>query len=576
MKVSDLLAAALVACLFMIKANAQSCPVTETEKVEGSGLCFSRGQLNATKCQEHCKKQFGNELTEAVCSSEEEHADCRPNCVCKLKCHNANCWGDPHCTSFDGIKFDYQGLKKYYLLKPCKKYQTMPNFELRQSNRPWQGGVMAIMDIVELVVPEWEKILEVKAPDAAGATFVLTVNGRQRDLPYQYPSPDADSCSSNFIKASFKDAAKTQLVLETSFGLRVTLTAHPNANPTSTYTDLSVDIPRHPELKQKACGLLGRPNDVQKDDFVDSNGKEQTPQPGYGPFNWAFGDSWIVPGSGAWNSKCFRDDADKQIEEHNNNIDPAQKKRAEEICKENLENPALVDCAKKLGRSLPDVEACVFDVMFMKSESERKEMVKAMLKTFATACDKEIPFKDSEPCCPTNLGPLYRLYSKYYTTHYYTPSIYHASVHSALDVAGRYFMESSPGRVANSAKVCECQLTRVISMLRPPVTGLAYAHFYTTDPAEAAVFSKKTPAFKEYNDHDWYCAKTPQCGATVPLRRYALTNGAFIYSTNPKEGAKIVAGGHKDEGILCYIWPHSQPAVWSKMQLYGIEGGDYN
>jgi len=160
---------------------------------------------------------------------------------------------------------------------------------------------VAALDTVELVIPEWERGLSLALPMPGRAGFILTVNNKQREIEYQYPSTDDDSCTTDFVKVYYTDKnTKTHVVIETSFGLRITLAA----------AFINVEIPKHPELKQKLCGLLGRPDGNQPNDFLDCKGIQQTPQVGVGPFNWAFGDSCLVPDSGTFDMKCFRADVE--------------------------------------------------------------------------------------------------------------------------------------------------------------------------------------------------------------------------------------------------------------------------
>jgi len=330
-----------------------------------------------------------------------------------------------------------------------------------------------------------------------------------------------------------------------------------------------VETPKHPELKQKMCGLLGRPDGNQTNDFLDCNGVQQTPQAGYGPVNWAFGDSCIVPDNGVWDMKCFRDDADKKFEEHKKNIDPEVEKKIRELCKGNLENPDLVDCAKKAGRTPLQVEACVFDVLFMKSESERKQYIKHLMKA---ACEKEIEFKDANSCCAKNLVPLYRLYHPDSPTLFYTISTYAASYWSYIKP---FSWEGSPGLVALSASDnCGCgggSFTRINDMNGVSTDRKFGKSCYARDnemPAYEKEGYKKNTA-----NPDIYCAPTAgQCGATVPLRRYQLdANGKFhVLTTNPKE----TRGTFVD--ILCYIWPPPpQTKDSTKMNLLGVKDGDF-
>ena len=335
---------------------------------------------------------------------------------------------------------------------------------------------------------------------------------------------------------------------------------------------VTVEIPKHPELKHKLCGLLGRPDGNQTNDFLDCNGVQQTPQPGIGLFNWAFGDSCIVPGNGAWDAKCFRDDADKKFEEHKKNIDPEVEKKVRELCKNNIGNPALVDCIKKAGRTPIDVEACVFDVLFMKSESERKAYIKNLMKG---ACEKEIEFKDTDSCCTRNLVPIYRLYSPEYVTNYYTPSVYHASYHSTVNPI-RFYMEGSPGQVSwTPTDNCGCAgapYTKIKVMYGPPGGGdrKTGKHLYLREN-EVAAYEKL--GYQKDLLADFYCAATAgQCGATIPWRRVPWNHGgqslSHFLTANPKESP---GSGE----ILCYIWPHPpQPKEWTRNNIYGRKDGD--
>jgi len=178
------------------------------------------------------------------------------------------------------------------------------------------------------------------------------------------------------------------------------------------------------------------------------------------------------------------------------------------------------------------------------------------------------PAKDG--CCRRNLVPLYRLYAPQYVTHWYTPSIYHASYHSTLNPI-RFYMEGSPGRVASSATDnCGCAgpaYIKINVMYVPP--GGAFKtgkHIYAKDD-EVAAYAKQ--GYQNNLLPNFYCATTAgQCGATIPLRRIPNGQGQIL-SHQPKE----VAG---QGSTLCYIWPHpSEPATWTKMNIYGTNGGEF-
>jgi hypothetical protein len=335
---------------------------------------------DAGKCNEYCKGKFGGELLGAECSAE------RPNkkreCICRLKCCNQGCWGDPHCWTCDGVKFGYQGMKKHYMLKPITTFPNIPYFTIAQINKVWQKGPMAILDISEVIIKDWKVTVEVKTPDGPTAGFIVKVNDEQlKDLPYRWSK--IDEHRERFVNIIWGNAAKSQVVLTTSFGLKVVYTTNGAGN--DRYTDLSIDTPRHPELKDHIHGLLGRWNDKPDDDSVDANGVKQPLDEG---FSWAFGDSWIVPGGRTKTPDCVRDDAVKNKDDHINKVDPKIKENAEKWCKEALENPELTACAKKLHRAVPLHKNCVIDLIFLDSDAARKKYLKEIHNSFLDTCKR--------------------------------------------------------------------------------------------------------------------------------------------------------------------------------------------
>lgn len=70
-----------------------TCPVGEglTEKVEGGGLCNSNPSfpVGDKKCQDHCQKQYGNELCSSRCS--DVRANQQRECICSLSKITKNC-----------------------------------------------------------------------------------------------------------------------------------------------------------------------------------------------------------------------------------------------------------------------------------------------------------------------------------------------------------------------------------------------------------------------------------------------------------------------------------------------------
>lgn len=83
-----------------------------------------------------------------------------------------------------------------------------------------------------------------------------------------------DDYKERFISINFSDETRRQIQFETSFGVKITIILYPSYDQTFwSFVNLSLLIPRHPDLKGNSCGLLGRWNDDPSDDFVDANGK---------------------------------------------------------------------------------------------------------------------------------------------------------------------------------------------------------------------------------------------------------------------------------------------------------------
>jgi hypothetical protein len=268
------------------------------------------------------------------------------------------------------------------MLKPITTFPNIPYFTIAQINKVWQKGPMAILDISEVIIKDWKVTVEVKTPDGPTAGFIVKVNDEQlKDLPYRWSK--IDEHRERFVNIIWGNAAKSQVVLTTSFGLKVVYTTNGAGN--DRYTDLSIDTPRHPELKDHIHGLLGRWNDKPDDDSVDANGVKQPLDEG---FSWAFGDSWIVPGGRTKTPDCVRDDAVKNKDDHINKVDPKIKENAEKWCKEALENPELTACAKKLHRAVPLHKNCVIDLIFLDSDAARKKYLKEIHNSFLDTCKR--------------------------------------------------------------------------------------------------------------------------------------------------------------------------------------------
>jgi hypothetical protein len=274
-------------------------------------------------------------------------------------------------------------MKKHYMLKPVEdEFPTLPYFTITQINKVWQSGPMAILDISEVFVRDWKVTITVKTPDGPTGQFSLKVNDNPENIPWRFSKVHGHR--EIFANVAFGNDAKTQVVLTTSFGLRIVYTTQGAGN--DRYTDLSIDTPRHPELKNHLHGLLGRWNDNPDDDSVDATGKKQPLDDG---FSWAFGDSWIVPNTGRTpTAECTRDEAQKDHDAHVEKVDPKIKEAAEKTCKEALGRPEFTDCARKLNRAVPMIKNCVVDLIFLHTDEARQKYIKQVIASFEDTCKR--------------------------------------------------------------------------------------------------------------------------------------------------------------------------------------------
>jgi len=343
------------------------CAVGESELAQG-GFCQEANGDAA--CKAHCEKTYGGELVSAACSA--ERANKQKECVYSLKCANGGCWGDPHCWTWDGTLFSYQTLQKYHVLKPKTPCKTIPKFEIIQSNHPWQGSSAATLDTLNFIVNDWGQDVQVVAP--VNQAFVITVNGKPVTIPHRFS--EIKGHRENFIDLKYSDA--TRLVITTSFGIAVTV--HSNG----AYSDVSVNIPRHPELKGNTFGLLSSWNDNPADDNQDAEGKAQDLGGTYGNAV-AYGNSFLVPGQKV-PTQAELDEDKKNHEEHIRTFNKEHWEHLKKMCEANMAHGEMKHCMKQLGRPAHLVEDCAFDLSHIIEEADQHAFLKAKVDQFKKEC----------------------------------------------------------------------------------------------------------------------------------------------------------------------------------------------
>jgi len=291
-------------------------------------------------------------------------------------------------------------LKEYYVFTPLKKFVTLPNFQVIQKNKPWNGSPMSVLDVLTFIVKDWSKTVVVTPPTKAGTPFVVTVDKKPEPIPYFYSKVIGHR--EEFILIDFNDpATKLTLRIETSFGVKVIITAHPTglAEPISIYSDTSVDIPRHPELRDNTGGILGKWNDNPNDDNLDPDGR---PQALDDSFSWNFGNSWIIPSAGGPPSKVDLELHEKKHHDHLNSIPKLVKLRIARMCKANLDTKHMRHCAKGLGRIPNAIKDCIADLSYIKDLSAQKAFLKALVAKYVADCPNHRKIKFHKKPKPVN------------------------------------------------------------------------------------------------------------------------------------------------------------------------------
>ncbi|XP_078061976.1 alpha-tectorin-like, partial [Mustelus asterias] len=234
------------------------------------GHYYSKGQtvILTDSCSRKCtcwNATMGMRCEDYSCSL---HEDCRlvdgvRGCYPK---ESATCWaaGDPHYSTFDGRRFDFQGTCKYTLSKSCGVAGNLTMFNIEVENDHRSSSAVSWTRLVEIQVYGYQIQL------SRGQTGKVQVNGEAFNLPVRLDSG----------KVGLSQSGSAAL-LQTDFGLSVSY-------DWNHYAVVSV-----PSIyRGSVCGLCGNLNGEAADDFLSPNGTALAAAS-------AFGNSWKRPTSGA-------------------------------------------------------------------------------------------------------------------------------------------------------------------------------------------------------------------------------------------------------------------------------------
>ncbi|XP_078143106.1 IgGFc-binding protein isoform X1 [Centroberyx gerrardi] len=235
-----------------------------------SGQYYRKGEVfyPEAKCVEQCTCGENGAVS---C----QKTKCRPGETCKLVkgvkgCHpegQGKCVasGDPHYTSFDGRRFDFQGTCVYTLAKVCDdgKSQLTP-FTVTQGNEKYGNGRVAVTKSVAVTVYNYVIYIQQRM------AWKVIVDDEQLNLPLNLDNGRVTVTQEG-----------RNIILQTDFGLKVLY---------DTVYYVEVIVPS--TYQGKMCGLCGNYNKKPGDDFRLPGGRNTNNVD-------VFGKAWVLdlPGS---------------------------------------------------------------------------------------------------------------------------------------------------------------------------------------------------------------------------------------------------------------------------------------
>ena len=278
----------------------------------------------------------------------------KPNCTTKCICQNgewacsrtscfngATCYasGDPHYSSFDSRRYDFQGTCEYVLTKDCQRERFTVTAVNTQCNR-----IASCITEVTITVPNVNLVINLRRGPAGGALYI---NG---DL------------HSNLENGHILTVGEVEIVR--SNGIIVTLI---NTGLVVTWKgSSSVQVQASKDLKGELCGLCGNYNGNSSDDFQNPSGIiEQNVND--------FGFSWLIDGHSRDN--CSLPDPDPcPVVIQNQGVSRCNV----------LRGPEFSACHDVVSPS-PYIADCIFDYCHC-SSSQREACFCESLEAYAKAC----------------------------------------------------------------------------------------------------------------------------------------------------------------------------------------------
>ncbi|KAJ8414232.1 hypothetical protein AAFF_G00051020, partial [Aldrovandia affinis] len=174
--------------------------------------------------------------------------------------------GDPHYSTFDMRRFDFQGTCRYVLATVCNSTQGLQNFQVDARNEQWNGRQVSITA---------EVFISVYGHQVHISNGIVQVDSVTKNLPLLLLGGQVSIYQSG-----------VQTFVITDFGLTVSY---------DSWTTVSIRLP--PSYRGLTCGLCGNFNGLPGDDFVTRSGNlaDSASQ---------FGIDWKVPGNYSCSDGC--------------------------------------------------------------------------------------------------------------------------------------------------------------------------------------------------------------------------------------------------------------------------------
>ncbi|XP_033732371.1 uncharacterized protein LOC117321874 [Pecten maximus] len=350
-------------------------------------------------------KTICNDINECeipnICSP---HAECfnRPGhfvCRCKrgfrgdgFNCTSVGicaCFGDPHCTSFDGKVLHFQGDCQYTMATDGCDGKP-PTFEVRSKH--WNQNIPGLKGATW--IEEIELILFI---GGSSTTLNLKQGGKVWYNKQWYPVPSRPDEHIDFRRFG------NWIQVYTSIGVRVNWDG-----------DQVVEVMLPDSYLDSTCGLCGNYNMNPHDDWEIG---DHCPTAGSITNNAnIFGNSYVVPEYKASHPHC---DADCNAPEPPEECTDMEKKEATDYCNKLFLNPSFQECLAVIPKTTLDsfVTSCVTDLCLVKEDfdtivcSHARSMVKECSDNYKTIVTEWRSIDFCDITCGVNMEYSYCGYS---------------------------------------------------------------------------------------------------------------------------------------------------------------------